>query len=206
MDLLNNPAPDNPMSDKPGQSGKRGGAPRENRNHLRHGLCSGKLPSGMSYVTKVASQFRKALENATLAAHDQIDVAKAATIAAAMIWFIHGAKARRWAEKHDDDFTHDQRLAFSREEAKAADMIAKHIRDLNLDTAPGANPFGTLIVPPGHVWPAEHDDAPQAASALPEIQQATDEPASPLPEASPPDGLASEKDSRNSTQSTNGVT
>ena len=112
---------------------KRGTGAGRTMNNYRHGLRSGKLPSGCSYILRQSNEFRQSLEAACLEAHGSVSIYHASLIAASTAWMRHGAKARKWAADHHEELTHELRLKYSVEEAKAYDAVALNLRRLNLD-------------------------------------------------------------------------
>lgn len=104
------------------------------RSAYRHGLRSGKLPfKGGSAIERYSNEYRRALENELISAGREIGVAEATTIAAATAWYIHAQKARKWLTTHHDELTHDQRLNFSREEARALGEAARLVKSLGVE-------------------------------------------------------------------------
>ena len=111
---------------------RRGGAPAENRNGFRHGLRSARDPKGCVYITQQGTRFRQSLEDRLIADGREIGPYEAGLIAAGVAHLKHAAKARRWLRVHFDELTYDQRLAFSREEPKSLDSLARCMKELGL--------------------------------------------------------------------------
>src|SRR5262245_19631985 len=112
---------------QPTQSGnqltklRRGGAPKRNKNAIRHGLMTTALPPGCTGVRKSVNKFRQAIEK--IVAENlggEISVLAAATINSASRWEQHALLANRWLRIHFAELNHDQRLAYSREVARAS--------------------------------------------------------------------------------------
>ena len=127
---------DTPKSETPeGEPAKkkRGGQPG-NRNNLRHGLRgTGKLPAELAYLENKLNAFRRQLEDTVLAAKKQIDLADAANINTALKWEKHGALAQRWLTTQYNELKPGDRLAFSREVARASTERDKALAALKLD-------------------------------------------------------------------------
>jgi hypothetical protein len=107
------------------------GARRGNRNALRHGLHSSKLPAGCGYIEVQRNVFRRKLEDAVLAARGAVTLADQAYIFAATKAFEHFKKCDH-AEK-EPGIKLETRLYCSSEAKKAAADIAKAIAALDLD-------------------------------------------------------------------------
>ena len=118
--------------DAAGERRKRG-AQSGNTNAMRHGLKSGKLPVGASYVEKIVNAFRRNLESATLEIKGEIDITDAAHINTAIKWETHGALARYWLRTQGDELNASDKLKFSEAIAKASDSRDRAITRLKLD-------------------------------------------------------------------------
>lgn len=112
---------------------KRRGAPRNNRNHMRHGLSAGKLPKGCAHIENSLNAFRRNLEDLVMELKGEITISDAANIQTAMKWERHGALAHRWMRLEGNDLKPLDRLAFSREIAKASTERDKALKALELD-------------------------------------------------------------------------
>jgi hypothetical protein len=112
---------------------KKGGAPRGNRNSLRHGLRAAGLPKGFAWLERELRTLRKALERAVVEKHGEVDVLAAASISTA----IRGEQAARligrWLAKECDSMTASDRLNYTREIVKASESRDRAIRSLDLE-------------------------------------------------------------------------
>ena len=118
-----------------GKSKKRG-APKDNRNNMRHALRSGRLPKDAKYIEHRLNQFRRFLEDAVVAIHGKVSIHHAAAIQTSMRWERHACLAHRWLVKQWEELKPEQRLHFSREIAKASTERDKALKDLELGTEP----------------------------------------------------------------------
>jgi hypothetical protein len=100
---------------------------------MRHGLQSGLLPDGCSFITKQLSTFRRATEAAVLSQRGCLGVYETACVQTACEWYSHCLKARRWLRIAFDELSHDQRIAFSREAARALSERDRVLKNLGLD-------------------------------------------------------------------------
>jgi len=126
------------------------GAQAHNRNAVRHGLLAGALPKGCSYIAQASNFARGELEKAVQAARGKVTLADAATIQTVLRWERHAMLAGRWLRRSFDELTHDQRLYFSREVARASAERDKAIDRLKLDAeAPWGSLFGDPMADPG---------------------------------------------------------
>lgn len=126
------PMPNNTPTPAAGAYG-RPGAPMKNRNGMRHGLRSGALPRGAAYVKREVDEMRVAIEDAVMARKGAIDIFDAATIQSAMRWERHALLAQRWLRQSCETMTPDQRLAYSREIARASSARDRCLERLGLD-------------------------------------------------------------------------
>lgn len=119
-------------SDTPSTETRKRGAPKGNRNHLRHGLRAGKLPLDCQHVEQACNLLRRQLEDAVIASKGEVSLTDAAAILTATKWERHSQLALRWlrvAEK----LTPTEQLTFSREVARASTERDKAIERLRLD-------------------------------------------------------------------------
>jgi hypothetical protein len=116
---------------------KPNGAPAGNKNAMRHALNSGGLPPNCSYIARQINSFRTAMEKAILDVRGQLGVYEVACVQTATEYHCHALKCRRWARIADDELSHDQRLNFSREIAKAFESRDKILRNLGLNHKAG---------------------------------------------------------------------
>ncbi|MCH8047426.1 MAG: hypothetical protein IID44_27320 [Planctomycetes bacterium] len=117
-----------------GKPGAKRGAPRDNRNALRHGLRGGQLPADAKYVENRLNAFRRNLEDAVLVVSGEVDIPAAAAIQTALRWERHACLAQRWLTKAYDELKPLDRLHFSREIARASTERDKAIATLELGT------------------------------------------------------------------------
>jgi len=116
------------------KTNSRGGAPVGNRNRLRHGLRSRKLPfKGGRTIMRYRNSYRSALEDTLLAQGREIGPYEASCIAAATAWYTHALKASFWLGRAYDDLEPEQRLNFSREEARGMEQMARIVEKLGID-------------------------------------------------------------------------
>ncbi len=113
----------------------RGGQPK-NRNSMRHGLRAGKLPAKCQYIEIQMNGLRRQLEDAVVDAKGEVSLLDAASIQTAIKWERHGALALRWLRIEGDSLKLTDRLAFSREIARASTERDKALRLLDLDVSP----------------------------------------------------------------------
>ena len=115
--------------------GKKGqsGAPKDNRNGLRHGLKAGKLPLNCKYIESQINSLRRQLEDALMEARGEVSLTDAATIQTVCKWERHGALALRWLRLEQENLKPVERLTFSREIARASAERDKSIACLDLD-------------------------------------------------------------------------
>ena len=119
-------------------------APLANRNAIRHGLAAGNLPRGSGYIVRLTNQFRSAVEDALRDAGHEVDLVAAATIHTCVRWERHAQLAQRWLRREADSLTPDQRLAFSRDIARASAERDKCLRLLGLEVGKGRDAWGAL--------------------------------------------------------------
>ncbi len=112
---------------------KKVGAPRNNRNAIRHGLKSGSLPKDCRYVENRLNDFRRKLEDAVLAAKGELSIPDAACIQTALRWERHANLAQRWLTKEYDELKPMDKLHFSREISRASAERDKALKMLELD-------------------------------------------------------------------------
>jgi hypothetical protein len=85
-----------------------------------------------------------ALEDAVLTRRNEVDLHDAAVIQTAVRWERHALLCQRWLRHADGTLTADQRLAFSREIARASAERDKCIRLLGLDRRDAATITASL--------------------------------------------------------------
>ena len=151
------PEPTNDNTDKPARKrfcGVKGrsGAPRGNNNAMRHGLKGGQLPKDCRYIELRLNAFRRNLEDAVMAERGAVTLTDAAAIQTCLRWERHAALAQRWLVK-STDMKPEQKLAFSREIARASSERDKALAMLKLDRDGKANVLDAL-----YTLPAPSDD------------------------------------------------
>lgn len=119
-----------------------------NTNHLKHGLVSGALPPGSGYIAKITTSLRNMIEDAVKDLRGEITLVDAANIQTAIRWERHALLAQRWLRKEAATLTADQRLAFSRETARASAERDKCLRALRLEKNTTADLITTLYSQP----------------------------------------------------------
>jgi hypothetical protein len=117
-------------------------APVANTNALTHGMAAGALPPGCGHVVKATKALRTSLQNAVMAARGQVSITDAAAINTAIRFERLAMLAQRWLRLSCDTMSHDQRLAYAREVARASAERDKAIRSLKLDA--DADPMAAL--------------------------------------------------------------
>ena len=115
--------------------GKKGrsGAPRDNRNGMRHGLKAGQLPKDAKYIEIRLNTFRRTLEDAVIKAKGEVNLPDAAAIQTCIRWERHGCLAQRWLTKKYDELKPLDQLKFSEAIGKASESRDKALRSLGLD-------------------------------------------------------------------------
>ncbi len=121
------------------------GAPIANRNAVRHGLRTGKLPPGCGYVAALTNEFRASLEEEVLSRYRNIGVYRAAVINSACRWERHALLCLRWLRKESGNMTAEQRLVYSLEIAKASEKRDVCLSKLGLGRPTRADMFGELV-------------------------------------------------------------
>ena len=130
---------------KPGQSG----APKGNRNALRHGLKCGKCPPDAMYIEHQVNSLRRQLEDAVLAQHGEVSLVHAGIIQTSCKWEKHGALATRWLRLKGDQLKPTEVLQFSREIARASSERDKAIAALDLNRGPQVIDLQTYLASEG---------------------------------------------------------
>lgn len=121
------------MAGRPGNPNLKGGAPQANRNAMRHGLRAGMLPKGAAYIKRECDTMRREIETAVLARHGEVDLYRAALIQTAMRWERHGMLVQRWLRKEAVTMDAAQRLAYSRDIARASENRDRCLKELGLN-------------------------------------------------------------------------
>lgn len=121
--------------------GNKAGAPKGNRNALRHGMRSGELPKDCKDIEINVNKLRRNIEDAVLKSKGQISVTDAGLINTAIKWERHSALAHRWLTRQYKKLKPSEQLHFSKEVATASDK-----RDAALE-ALGLGVDGTSSMP-----------------------------------------------------------
>lgn len=132
-----------PTPDKP----RTGGAPKNNRNHLRHGLFAGQLPKGCKHIENRTLKLRRQIEDLLLESKGEVTILDAAIIQTALRWERHSLLCQRWLTKEIKKLSPSDRLNFSREIAKASTERDKCLQRLGLDKR-DFDPWKALDAPP----------------------------------------------------------
>jgi len=142
--------PGKSQGDKMGDADRRGGArpgagaPKGNRNALKHGFSTGRLPPGAGYITTLTNRLKATLTAAVL---DQrrgsetvgpvdLTIAESARITTAVRWERVSLLAAYYLRHHHADLSPTERLQHVREIAAASERRDKSIAALDLETTP----------------------------------------------------------------------
>ena len=120
--------------------GKKGrsGAPVGNTNAIRHGLVAGMLPPNCRYIENRLNRFRRLLEAQVIAVHGSVSLTHAAHIQTSLRHERHSMLCQRWLRLEEQNLKASDKIAFSRELAKASTERDKALKELNLDKPPKA--------------------------------------------------------------------
>ena len=111
---------------------------------IRYGLLQSRLPAGSSYIRKQRDKFRGAIEAAVASANGgNISLADAGLISSATKWETHSQLAARWLVV-GTDFSPADRLAHSREVARAASERDKCLKALGLNVTSNVDDWAVL--------------------------------------------------------------
>lgn len=123
--------------------------------HGRHSLRLGALPKGCNHIRRSIASLRRQLEAAILADRGEIDLPSAAILQTACRFERHAQLASKWLRDHAETLEPSDKLAISRDIAKASESRDKAIAALGLKPAAKGDPWAELYA------------AQAAASALP---------------------------------------
>lgn len=145
-----------------------------NTNACTHGLrmVVNGLPPGCRRLEGTRRQLRRMLEQAVADVHGEVGIVHAATIQSIIRWETHAALCARWlrhALEKGEPLTHADKLAYSREVARASAERDKAMRSLGIDKQGHQNVWATLYAQPALSSP----DAPDAPDAKPGPSEAT---------------------------------
>ncbi len=141
-------------------------APIKNRNAVRHGLRAGQLPKGASYIKRETDVLRRIIEDAVAALDGgNVSLYHAGVVQSCIRWERHAMLSQRWLRLEAGDLTPDQRLAFSRDIARASTERDKCLRELGLNVKPNSDPWALLdVVPSARQTVANETDGNGGAS------------------------------------------
>ena len=123
-----------PPPKSPAERRQPGGQPG-NVARLRHGLRSGSLPRGASYIARQTDELRQALEASTLTARGEVSLLDACAINTAVRAERLAMLAQCWLRLESDKLAPEQKLAFAREVVRASEARDRAIRELRLSPA-----------------------------------------------------------------------
>lgn len=129
--------PPNVPAATPTPSTPRPGAPRGNTNGLKHGLVGCGWPAGTERDRRHVLRLKRAVADAVLEQGRDIDVTVSALIETVGDWERHRRLASRWL-RVASGLSVDQRLALSRDVARAGAERDKALSALKLNTSPQA--------------------------------------------------------------------
>jgi len=144
-----------------------------NANAVTHGLRMplSKLPAGCHYIDMSVGELRRALENLTLEVRGTLGTYERLCVQSACRWEKHSQLCSRWLRLADGELTHGERLAYSREVARASAERDKCLERLGLDERDTGNAFDALYGPqhvahgPDGEPDSEHSDTQDNATS-----------------------------------------
>lgn len=109
--------------------------PIGNQNSVRHGLrmTLSQTPKGCRYIQQATAKLREALRAITLERRGELGLYEECTIQTACKWEVHSQLAARWLRIADGDLSNSDKLAFSRETARASGERDKCLERLGLN-------------------------------------------------------------------------
>ncbi len=141
-----------------------GGAKKGNTSAMTHGIQGSVLPPGCSHITAQLDRFRRATQEAAIAARGELGLIELCAIQTSTSWYRHALLARRWLRIADAQMTLDQKIFFSREEARALAERDKALRQLGLDQRDNGAPTTLYTLP---IDPEPTTDAANAPADAP---------------------------------------
>ena len=110
-----------------------GGQPN-NQNAVSHGLrlTLSQTPKGCRYIQQATARMRETLRAITLERRGELGLYEEAVIQTACRWEVHSQLAARWLRLADSDLSASDKLAFSREVARASGERDKCLERLGL--------------------------------------------------------------------------
>lgn len=123
------------MGDEPQQpkAGYRGGSKQGEIRRWRHGLAGSNFPPHLTDLKKRCDAFRRVVEKDVLRLRGKITLTEALAIDAAYKWERHSQLSSRFLRESYDKITPAERVTYSREAARAADLRNAAIKSLRLD-------------------------------------------------------------------------
>jgi hypothetical protein len=147
------------------QEKRRPGPPLGSRNAMRHGLKSSALPKGCWRIEARLNALRRTLEDHTYDTHGEVGLLHALAISTAVRWERHAALSARWLRLQGENMSDGDRLAYSRDVARASSERDKAVASLNLGQS--NHDLYALL-------PAIAQDAPQSDIECSGVQVAKD--------------------------------
>jgi hypothetical protein len=138
---------------------------RRARGRARRMLAVGTLPKGCAWIKSLVSQFSRALHAEVIKRKGRVDLYDAAAIQSALRFEQHALLVQRWLRLNADTMSHADRLAYSREIARASSERDKCLRSLGLDVDEKQAMLDAFYTPlPSDATagqPGDQDGAPQ---------------------------------------------
>ena len=128
---------------------------------MRHGLRAGQLPKGAAYIKRECDTLRREIEQAVLEQHGEIGLYQAAVVQSAMRWERHGLLVQRWLRMEAGTMDAAQRLAYSRDIARASENRDRCLKELGLDANGRQNVLDVL-----YSTPADPPESPPTSPTL----------------------------------------
>lgn len=140
-------------ADKPVVS--RSGAQKGNRNRMRHALRSstGRLPPKCGWIKSLVAEERRMFQQAILERKGVISLLDALCLQSALRWAQHAWLCQRWLRLAAETMSDSDRLAYSREVARASTERDRCVERLDLASKPD------------DIWDVLDTPAPSDASA-----------------------------------------
>ena len=124
------------------------GAPLGNQNAARHGLRGSGLPKGCGHIRRAINTFRRSLESTVFEDRGEVSLADAALINSAFRWERHAQLCQRWLMLEHEKLSDSDRIAYSRDVARASTERDKCIAALKLPKRLQDNPLGLYATSP----------------------------------------------------------
>ena len=125
-------------------------APLNNQNRVTHGLRMplSQLPKGCHYIDVAVNELRNSLEILVLDVCGTLGTYQRLVVQSACRYEKHAQLTARWLRMSDDDLSHSDRLAYSREVARASAERDKCLQRLGLDKSDTASVWDSLYEKP----------------------------------------------------------